>query len=660
MDEDREVTAQPAPYYLPLTRTAAERFLDRGEVPALVVERAALYAMFLASQAGAERGKLSRSVADADQAFASISKEQVEEFLLERRADLPYSDVAILEGALQGQAILFATVEQMASRAWCAGNGRYAEAFQDHCRVTLIDYAITAEPESQIEDADELEAANVPARKRLNMRGTSDQVRAALAIAGTPDEHFHMTAYAGSGKTHLLLALGESGRRFTHLAPTQHQQFAFAHRGGSAKIESLTQRDLAQRMVAELIKLRGGRNRPPRVYESKLPLNRQADIAGIPSIAGKKPADVLIIVLKAIRFWCHGDEASVGARHFRDSSIAPTDNAAFVALAERLWELMLQPLPVKATQVFTLRIYHLVKWLDLVGAEIPPLGTILVDEAHDLQSPWRALLNRYQDGWLIMGDPYQRLSAGKQPQTSHAKALTMIQSVRTGEQAMPLIRAVLNFHSERLVGDPILGSREHITRPRRYAKTDELPQSGLRVYGTEWQLLEDALRLKDAGAAFYLVPASARQLEKSVQDVVALRQGSYTPQQFHLRNFKTWDALAAHLVNIGQGKIARLFERNFGTHHLGELFDSQTEQPTAQIALGLLEHCKSLESSVVAMSQCCFESHSNVAASKDSDTLVKAVYVSMTRVRDELWLPGDAMARLEDQVRQGASSGSGQ
>ena len=37
--------------------------------------------------------------------------------------------------------------------------------------------------------------------------------------------------------------------------------------------------------------------------------------------------------------------------------------------------------------------------------------------------------------------------------------------------------------------DAIAGSRDHITRQRVYARQDTLPSAGLRVYGTEWQML---------------------------------------------------------------------------------------------------------------------------------------------------------------------------
>jgi len=36
---------------------------------------------------------------------------------------------------------------------------------------------------------------------------------------------------------------------------------------------------------------------------------------------------------------------------------------------------------------------------------------------------------------------------------------------------------------------------------------------------------------------------------------------------------------------------------------------------------------------------------------RERDKLVKSVYLAMTRLRDEIWLPGDAMDRPVDEVR---------
>jgi hypothetical protein len=54
-----------------------------------------------------------------------------------------------------------------------------------------------------------------------------------------------------------------------------------------------------------------------------------------------------------------------------------------------------------------------------------------------------------------------------------------------------------------------------------------------------------------------------------------------------------------------------------------------------------------MEFSQVVMSKCCFTSPNE----RYKDDLVKGVYVAMTRVQDELWMPGDALDRLSDQVR---------
>lgn len=305
--------------------------------------------------------------------------------------------------------------------------------------------------------------------------------------------------------------------------------------------------------------------------------------------------------------------------------------------------MMSASLPPKQERIFSFSLYHLVKWLDISGADIPAMGTLLLDEAHDLPAPWYSLLRRYPEGWVTMGDPYQCLS-GRAPKAPQAKALTMIQSVRAGGQAIPLFRSIIDSHSERLVDDIIVGSRDHVTRPCTYSTSDTLPQIGLRVYGSVWKMLEDALRIKADSGRFHFLRASENELIEAVRDAILLRRSGDRPKSYQLRQFKSWEDLAKYLEGNGHTNIVRLFDRGFNENHLDELTKKQSER--YPLTFGLLEHCKNLEFSTVMMSPCCFFKHADVRSKDEGDKRIRAIYVAMTRVRDELWLPADALERL--------------
>ncbi|MFA6230902.1 MAG: hypothetical protein WC617_12150 [Rhodanobacter sp.] len=656
------MTLQTTPYYLPVTRTVVEAFLDESRAPSLPVERAGLLAVMLASSTGGiERGALSRAIADADRMFVSFAVARSgadAEALIQLRAALSQIPRPQLWETLLERGIEFAPDERMAARAWCGPDGRYSDVFQDRCRDTLTEYYMPlADAGSDLGDIEDERAVVESPTRQVIVRGTSDQARVAYALAAAPDEHFELRAYAGSGKTHLALALAAQSRRCVHLAAHKASQEAFVLRTGSTGIQSVTVARFVTDLAAEQIRLGRARlRRPLRLQASTLSLEAQAQFAGLPPVASDPPQRVLAKILQSIRRWCYSDKAALAVEHFDAIAISPVDKPVYVALAQRFWDLMFEANGSGTNQPFTLHTYHLIKWLDLLQANIPSMGTILVDESHELPSPMFALLDRYAEGWVAMGDPYQSV-AKRAPQATNARVLTMVQSVRTGRQVIPLIRSVLDLHGEQLVDDVITGSRDHITRHHVYTRQDALPSTGLRVYGTEWQMLEDALRIKEAGGSYWFIPASAHFLRRSVADAIELHKFGVAPKhQFHLSPFRDWPMLAQHLADIGQHRIARLFERGFGLGNLDALFGAAAPGGEEGVTLGLLEHCKNLEFSTVVMSPCCFNPPKNTRNPKKWDALVKAAYVAMTRVRDELWIPGEAIDALVDYVRRSRES----
>ncbi|BFI95484.1 MAG: hypothetical protein RSP_09940 [Rhodanobacter sp.] len=649
------MSSQLSTYYLPVTQQSTENFLIRGVVPARFIERIGLFSVLMVGRPGnVSRANLSRALADLYENFLNSPDEVFATCLGELHAEIAQQTVTETLKILSDRGIRFASEEQVASRAWCGANGRYAEAFQSHCRDTLMDYELTVGPEAEVEDLEDddwgdSDARTDHARRRLTLHGPRDQVRAATAIAAAPDEHFTMSAYAGTGKTHLLLALAGSSGDFIHLAPTAAHSQAFLRRIGTlGNMRSITLFRLATDMATAFVRSRSTRwVNPPKVGETTWPVSRQVEAVGVPSFPGEPAAVVLSKVHRIINAWCFTADNEITTEHVRRVSPAGLleNGPAYVACARRVWSLMSASLPANQERAFDFKLYHLVKWLDVSGAEIPPMGTLFLDEAHDLPAPWYSLLRRYPQGWVAMGDPYQCLS-GRVPKAPQSKTLTMVQSVRTGDQATPLFQSVVDQHSERLVDETIVGSRDHVTRPRPYAPSDELPHTGLRAYGSVWKMLEDALRVKNGGGQFRLVKASERELVKAAQDAILLRRSKDRPKSYQLRSFDTWDALSHHLEINGHANVAKLFERGFNETNLDELVGSQSGDERNGLYLGMLAHCKNMEFSTVTMSGCCFSSSLRSLSKDERDKHIKAVYVAMTRVRDELWLPGDAIDRL--------------
>lgn len=306
---------------------------------------------------------------------------------------------------------------------------------------------------------------------------------------------------------------------------------------------------------------------------------------------------------------------------------------------------MFEPIHPREQRVLPLNLYHLVKWLDLHGAELPSMGTLLIDEAHDLPAPWYSLLRRYPGGWLAMGDPYQRIT-GRAAQAPHATSLVMTQSVRAGMRVEPLVRRTMGLHDGWLIEGEFQGSRNRATRYHAYEQSAELPLTGLRAYGNAWALLEDALRVKAKGAQFRMLAASETVVLQMAKEAILLRKYGDRPTHYHLRRFTQWSDLAGDLTRTGYSSLVRMFEKGFSVDDLDVLRRGQAALGAEQLTLGLLEHCKNMEFGQVAMAKCCFTSPNE----RPKNELVKGVYVAMTRVENDLWMPGDALDRLSDQL----------
>jgi hypothetical protein len=632
-------------------------FVAEARVPEEAIERASLVAMMMTMGRELGRGELTRLIKDGNTLFAAQSAASGERDLLAMRKatlSLPFEGVVL---ALGDQGIDFSPEEQMRDAAWRAPDGGFSLSFQDACRMTFekLDVSMLSDEEdgevgdpADNGDWDGLSTLTAE-RRRLHLWGTSDQAYAVRTVAVSSREHYAITALAGTGKTHLMLALAGSDRKFTHLAPTKAHQYAFRERAGSNAVPSVLLWALANDMAAAHVRERSTRwLRPPTVRRSGQPASVQLQAARIVSIAGDDPFAVLANVQRSINRWCTSDDASIGLEHVVLSGHGSmVDRAAYLAAAERVWALMFAPLDAKTERPFNVRIFHMFKWLDVQGASLPPLGTLLVDEAHDLPAALHSLMRRYPDGCVVMGDPYQRLK-GNMPRSASSRMLRMVQSVRAGGQAIPLIRTVLDLHSAPLVPDTIQGSRDRASRVRFYKVGAALPTEGFRVYGSIWSVLEDALRLRHAGIPFRLLPETERALTDAAEDAIGMRRGPSHARYYGNREFRTWNELASHLEEIGYRLVVRLFERDFGSADLALLRDMQASPGAAGLILGLLEHCKSLEFDTVTMWPCSFKELPGAENQRSRDERIRAVYLAMTRVCNELWLPGAWLELLTD------------
>lgn len=632
------------PFFLPVSRTNAESFFAYDAVPEQPIERAALLAGMVLSQADqslARRFNLIQEALDLFKAYPSSGGQQ----LLDMRSRSPHRSFKLFEQALSGRDTTFAPEAFLADGSWSDPEGKYTDNFQLVCQKVMTEYEVFAAPSVSARDLNDPDGAPLH-RAGFGKRftGTRDQEICTRAIIANEGEHFRIHGYAGTGKSHLVHAIGGAiDRVYTYCAPSQQHIYGFLRHAGAAvsSLRTITQWQLAHEM-AKITARETAAPWVPHVVRSTMNLEEQARAGEVLPIGPHAPEVVLHRVMDGIRAWCNTTDRRIEASHFRRAIPYGTAGLPqYIAAAEHVWARMFAR---RKIDVFPVSINHIAKWLSLHDAPVPSqYGTLLVDEAHDLSAAWIRVLDRYGGGLILMGDPHQNLrTAAKGSHTS--KVMQMSRSVRIGIGAERLIESTLQLASERYIEDTFEGSPDHATRRRFYRSPSEVPDAGMHLFGSEWALLLAAQRLCASGASYAFLPTSANLLRTAVVNAKNLAKFGDTFRGVTVSGFRQWEQLAAHLTRSGLSAVVAQIEGDLTVDEVDKLVASQDAGAHPTVIIGLMDHAKNIESSRVVLAPCCFGD----AARQRKFQPVNGVYLAMTRAVDELYVPGDCLDQLRD------------
>ncbi|MEG2803423.1 hypothetical protein [Stenotrophomonas sp.] len=631
-------------YALPLSESTLTAFLEAGTLPVSALEQAGLFAAALCQQRPHRAAELTRLLEQACALFAAHPDDAAAQFATVRAA-LP----ATVEGWLQAmaaQGVVLAAETVVHAYVLRASEHYAAEDFQRDSLVTLEAHTIHWYPDApEDETASDVDASLAsPAYIARTADYTPEQARALRAIVANDDEHIDLDAYAGAGKTHLILQLLDgAARRYTYIAPRASQVQAFRARlGAHLPVQIISQIGFANQIAAHAFQ----RGLLGSAYKPAFQISRQSfrDIAariGLQGIGAYPPAAALRIALDGIATWCRSIAPRLEPRHFvRSVPHAMIDGAPYVAAAEHVWRCMFDP-KIQKDAVLSLNVDHLGKWLALHDAPIPDsAGTLLIDEAHDLSPAWKALLARYTGSVISLGDPNQRL-VGHAPRFATGMKLEIAQSVRQGRLVERLVNDTLALDSTALFEAPFSGATEQPTVTSIYRDWSEVPPTATRVFGSAWRLLEEAQRLSAAGAPLGIHPDTLRSLDREVTRGAE----AYRELTAHGGSSRGWEALLAACEEQQVGQIPRMFMRGYNRDHFIELGQRLQPFTEATLQLVLVEHTKNSEYAQVAMATCCFRTGFARAYAHNP---VRAAYTAMTRATRQLWLPEGALEALAE------------
>jgi len=194
-------------YFLPLSETALAAFLDVGQIPASALERAGLFAAALCQGRAHHSAALTRLIDQACALFAAQPDDADAQFKA-LAAGMPGQLNDALQ-ALAAQSVVLGPDAVVAEFCRMSPSDYPVDPFQAACRTTLEPHTIRFYTDAAGEEPDDvgIDVAQAPAYVERTHDYTAEQARALRAIVANDDEHIDLDAYAGAGKTHLILQL---------------------------------------------------------------------------------------------------------------------------------------------------------------------------------------------------------------------------------------------------------------------------------------------------------------------------------------------------------------------------------------------------------------------------------------------------------------------
>ncbi|QDI02528.1 hypothetical protein E4A48_01365 [Xanthomonas cerealis pv. cerealis] len=635
-------------YFLPASRATLSSFLDAHQVPDSPLGMAALLVAITGAAPSTPPSKLTRMIDEACRLFGK-DPESGRLYLLRLASEVPRSiDEWERQLSLQGIAL----ADENTADGFCAmsPDAFPVDQFQAACRTTLGPHtvrfygegALVEQEDSEEDDIDDGETGKrISAYVERTTDYTVDQVRAIRSLIANADEHIDLDAYAGTGKTHIVSELlAHDARHFTFVTPSAAQAQALRSRLGAGKLRVLTMIRFANLVAARAFEQRAlSTDFKPVWQKSTASLADIASVIGVQRIGGYSPTAVLRIAFEGISRWCRSSSIDLQPDHFNRVVMgAMIDSTAYIAAAEHVWRSMFSAEIQKQIKMI-INVDHIGKWLAQHRVKLPThWGTIVVDEGHDMSAAWKSLLSDYAGGVISLGDPNQRL-IGTAPRFLQGKSLEMTQSVRQGQAVDSLVNGAMRLDSTGIYSSLFAGTADHATVTSTYGAWRDVPQVGTRIFGSPFTLLEEALRLIDAGARVGIHNFSVELIQREV----GLIEDAFRAYDHGVSGDYRWRDFHKECSRLGKPQITRLFERGFGSTQFKELVGKLSPFDSARTKLALVEHVKNSEHPIVSMARCCFES---IYTPQRAHNPVRAVYTALTRGSQQLWVPPDALDAL--------------
>lgn len=466
------------------------------------------------------------------------------------------------------------------------------------------------------------------------------------------DEDLHVQGYAGIGKSHLLGALMECLRPETTLLlartpgklATLYDRMGIAHERKAGR----TFAAFAQAL------LHGPRYQPvstPVRGPSKQALSQELNILGF---RGHDAQTTLDVCLKVLERYCNSGNHSLSAKHLPHfkQPLSSLDARVLLEYSSRLWA-YLEVNPTWGSQT-GFEALLMIKRANLAGCVVPVRYThILIDESQDIPVSLLQIIERGRQVLITLGDEYQRASGVTVKRKQEVRQSDVSYSVRSGRNVERLVNPLICRHSEKSKV-PFEGARDADVGIELYPQGFVPPEGCVVLTASRWDMMKWVIQLHDASCAFSY-PDKAVQLDFKcfMTTAIALFKPDYYSAEHsvegphpYFSDMTDWQQVRdANQFDESFLWVESELEKGFNVADMTQL-NRMIGCPGKSCMLMMAEEAGGMEFDQVLLTP---ELLTNVKF-KDAyefDQRICAVYIAISRARQQLYLPYDVVEWVE-------------
>ncbi|MEG1040182.1 MAG: hypothetical protein RSE94_09755 [Pseudomonas sp.] len=471
------------------------------------------------------------------------------------------------------------------------------------------------------------------------------------------DEDLHVQGYAGIGKSHLLGTLLEclQPEKTLVLARTAEKLAALRQRmsgAGSDKVGHTFMAFARALMPGGRVQTAAAQARQP----NKQALAQTLNILGF---RGHEGAATLDVCLKVLERYCQSRDHSLAAKHLPHfkQSLSNVDAKVLLEYSSRLWT-YLEANPSWGSRT-GFEALLLIKRASLAGCVVPArYSHVLIDESQDIPASLLQIIERGRQVLITLGDEYQQASGERVRRARQVRQSDVSYSVRSGRNVERLVNPLIDQHTEK--GKvPFEGARDADVGIEHYPLGFVPPEGCVVLTASHWDTIKWMIELHDANCPFSFPDKAAQaDLERFMATAIAL----FNPRFYSLEHsLEGPHVYFSELADWQQVRDANRFDEAFlwveqalangfkvaDMNRLNRLLGA----PGESCMLMMADTAGGMEFDRVLLTP---ELLSNVMF-KDAyafDQRICAVYIALSRARQQLYLPYDVVEWVEYHQQQ--------